>query len=46
MARKALRRNRKRKNMAVKLFGADRDVVLMLAGAGALAILIIVFQMI
>ena len=27
MARKAVRRNRKRKNMAVKLFGADRDVV-------------------
>jgi len=46
LARKAVRRNRKRKNMAVKLFGADRDVVLMLAGAGALAILIIVFQMI
>jgi type IV secretory pathway TrbD component len=45
LARKAVRRNRKRKNMAVKLFGADRDVVLMLAGAGALAILIIVFQM-
>jgi len=45
MTRKTVRRNRKRKNMAVKLFGADRDVVLMLAGAGALAILIIVLQM-
>jgi len=45
MTRKTVRRNRKRKNMAVKLFGADRDVVLMLAGAGALAILIIMFQM-
>ena len=31
--------------MAVKLFGADREVVLMLVGAGALAVLIIVFQM-
>ena len=45
MARKAVRRNRKRKNMAVQLFGADRDVVILLAGAGAIAILIILATM-
>ena len=45
MARKAVRRNRKRKNMAVKLFGADRDLVVLLAGSGAIAILIILATM-
>ena len=45
MARKAVRRNRKRKNMAVKLFGADRDVVMLLAGSGAIATLIIIATM-
>ena len=45
MARKAVRRNRKSKNRAVKLFGADRDVVIMLAGSGAIAIFIIIATM-
>ena len=45
MARKAVRRNRKRKNMAVKLFGANRDVVMLLAGSAAIAILIILATM-
>ena len=45
VARKAVRRNRKRKNMAVKLFGADRDLVVLLAGSGAIAILIILATM-
>ncbi len=34
-----------KKNMAVQLFGADRDVVILLAGAGAIAILIILATM-
>ena len=45
VARKAFRRNRKRKNMAVKLFGAERDLVILLAGAAAVAVFIIITTM-
>ena len=45
VARKATRRNRKRKNMAVKLFGAERDLVILLAGAAAVAVFIIITTM-
>lgn len=45
VARKAFRRNRKRKNMAVKLFGAERDLVILLAVTAAIAIFIIIATM-
>ena len=45
VARKTVRRNRKRKNMAVKLFGAERDLVILLAGAAAVAVFIIITTM-
>jgi len=45
VARKTTRRNRKRKNMAVKLFGAERDLVILLAGAAAVAVFIIITTM-
>jgi len=45
VARKTTRRNRKRKNMAVKLFGAKRDLMILLAGAAAVAVFIIITTM-
>ena len=45
VARKTTRRNRKRKNMAVKLFGAERDLVILLAGAAVVAVFIIITTM-
>ena len=45
MARKAIRRNRKRTNLAVKLFGAERDLVILLAGAAVVAIFIVIATM-